>query len=156
MLMIGGGIFALAYLKSFPTVYFWEREQARYRNSTISPEQRWQRTATAQILFLVLLAGGLLYMGFHWWKAPAEPQQATTIKAAVSFGSGVSLLAATAYLKLKPYFVKKPTIDHTFYVACCLPIPTQSPSKETISAQLPEYCQRVLATSQKRSPAQAA
>lgn len=147
IIMIGGGIFAIAYIRSFPTVFFWEREQRRYRDSTISPEQRWQRAAVAQMFFLVLVAGALLYMGFTWWKSPAEPQQPTTIRAAVSFG-GATALASAAYLKIKPYFVKKQNAEAPFYVSWCVPVPTSTPSE---AVPLPDYCRPLLANAKQSS-----
>ena len=134
-----GGFFALAYIKSFPTVFFFEREQALYRKSSISPEERWRRQTVYQLFFLVLVAAALLYAGFHYWKSAPEPQPAS-YKAAAGVG-GVSLLAG-AYVTIKPYFVKKPDTARTLYVSCPLPIPTRTPSD---TLELPDYCQKLLA-----------
>lgn len=148
--VIIGVVFVLAYIKSFPTVFFFEREQALYRKSSISPEERWRRQTVYQLFFLVLVAVALLYAGFHYWKNAPEPQPAS-YKAAAGVG-GVSLLAGAAYVTIKPYFVKKPDTDHTLYVSCPLPIPTRT-SSETL--ELPDYCQPLLAAGAVRSPAKA-
>lgn len=148
--VIIGVVFALAYIKSFPTVFFFEREQALYRKSSISPEERWRRQTVYQLFFLVLVAAALLYAGFHYWKSAPEPQPAS-YKAAAGVG-GVSLLAGAAYVTIKPYFVKKPDTAHTLYVSCPLPLPTRTPSG---SLELPDYCQKLLAAGAVRSPAKA-
>lgn len=148
--VIIGVVFAFAYIKSFPTVFFYEREQSRYRKNSISPEERWRRQTVYQTFFLVLVAAALMYAGFHYWKSTPEPQPAS-YKAAAGVG-GVSLLAGTAYRTIKPYLVKKPTTVHSFYVSCPLPLPTRT-AAETL--QLPDYCQKLLAAGDVRSPAQA-
>lgn len=145
-----GGMFALAYLKSFPTVFFFEREQALYRKSSISPEERWRRQTVYQLFFLVLVAAALLYAGFHYWKSAPQPQPAS-YKAAAGVG-GVSLLAGAAYVTIKPYLVKKPDTAHTLYVSCPLPIPTRTPSD---TLELPDYCQKLLAAGDVRPSAAA-
>lgn len=145
-----GGMFALAYIKSFPTVFFFEREQALYRKSSISPEERWRRQTVYQLFFLVLVAAALLYAGFHYWKNAPEPQP-TSYKAAAGVG-GVSLLAGAAYITIKPYFVKKPDTAHTLYVSCPLPIPT---STQTETLELPDYCRLVLTAGEVRPSAKA-
>lgn len=148
--VIIGVVFALAYIKSFPTVFFFEREQALYRKNSISPEERWRRQTVYQLFFLVLVAAALLYAGFHYWKSAPEPQPAS-YKAAAGVG-GVSLLAGAAYVTIKPHFVKKPDTTHTLYVSCPLPIPTGTPSGRL---ELPDYCQKLLAAGDVRSPAKA-
>lgn len=148
--VIIGVVFTLAYIKSFPTVFFFEREQALYRKSSISPEERWRRQTVYQLFFLVLVAAALLYAGFHYWKSTPAPQPAS-YKAAAGVG-GVSLLAGAAYVTIKPYFVKKPDTAHTLYVSCPLPIPTSTPSG---TLELPDYCQKLLAAGDVRSPATA-
>ncbi len=135
-----GGMFAIAYIKSFPTVFFFEREQALYRKSAISPEERWRRQTVYQIFFLVLVAAALLYAGFHYWKNAPEPQPASYKAAAAGVG-GVSLLAGAAYVTIKPYLVKKPDTAQKLYVSCPLPLPTRTPSE---ALELPDYCRRVL------------
>lgn len=145
--VIIGVVFALAYIKSFPTVFFFEREQAIYRKNSISPEERWRRQTVYQLFFLVLVAAALLYAGFHYWKSTPEPQPAS-YKAAAGVG-GVSLLAGAAYVTIKPYFVKKQDTAQTLYVSCPLPIPTRT-SSETL--ELPDYCQKLLAAGAVRSP----
>jgi hypothetical protein len=149
VLLSVGVVFALAFLKSFPTVFFYEREQARYRRSSVSPEERWQRATVIQTLFLVLVGVGLLYMGFQWWKSAPQPQP-VSYKSAALIGGG-SLLATTAYFKIKPYFLRKQNTDQPFNVSCCLPKPTHT-AAETI--ELPDYCRRVLSASDRSSPAQ--
>ncbi len=143
-----GGVFAGLWLHSFPTVFFYEREQAAYKRSALSPEERWQRATVRQTVFLVLVAAALLYFGVQWWKSTPEPQPAS-YKAAAGVG-GASILATTAYLKVKawrsPSEPEQPAI-----VAWCLPIPKQSPSREQIA--LPDYCKRVLTAGAVRSPA---
>lgn len=147
---IVGGLFGFAFLQSFPTVFFYEREQSMYRKSSMSPEQRWQRQTVYQLFFLVLIAAALIYAGVHYWKSPASEPQPASYKAAAGVG-GVSLLAGAAYVTIKPYFVKKQDIAHTLYVFCPLPIPKHTKAP----LELPDYCLRVLAASDKRSPAQA-
>jgi hypothetical protein len=146
-----GVVFAFAYIKSFPTVFFFEREQALYRKSSISPEERWRRQTVYQLFFLVLVAAALLYAGFHYWKSAPEPQPAS-YKAAAGVG-GVSLLAGAAYVTIKPYLVKKQETAHTPYVSCPLPIPSRTPAEKL---ELPDYCQRLLTAGELRSPAQPA
>ena len=63
-IMIVCGVFALLWLKALPTVFFYEREQALYRKSHISPEERWRRATVRQTFFFVLVAAALLYMGW--------------------------------------------------------------------------------------------
>lgn len=137
--VIIGGLFALVYIPSFPTVFFYEREQALYRKSSISPEERWRRQTVYQTFFLVLLAAALFYAGFHYWKSSPAPQPASYKAAGVG---GVSLFAGAAYITIKPYFMKKPDTAHTLYVSCPLPIPTRT-SSDTL--ELPDYCRQVLA-----------
>ena len=146
-----GAVFTLAVLKSFPTTYFYEREQARYRKSSISPEERWQRATVAQTFLLVLVAAALLYFGFNWWRSGPAPQPAS-YKAAAVIGGG-SLVATTAYLKIKPYFMRKQKTEQPLYVSWCLPIPTPTAEEETI--ELPDYCRRVLTAGDRSSPAPA-
>ena len=148
--VIIGVVFAFAYITSFPTVFFFERAQALYRKSSISPEERWRRQTVYQLFFLVLVAAALLYAGFHYWKSAPQPQPAS-YKAAAAVG-GVSLLAGAAYVTIKPYFVKKPDTAQTLYVSCPLPLPTRTPSD---TLELPDYCQKLLAAGDVRSPAKA-
>lgn len=148
---IVGGIFALLWLKALPTVFFYEREQAAYRRSIMSPEERWQRATVRQTFFLVLVAIALLYFGLQWWKSTPEPQPATT-KAALSIG-GAGVLATTAYVKVKAWRSSRHEADQPAIVSCCLPVPMQSPSQQEIVANLPEYCRQVLTAGDVRSPA---
>ena len=100
---IVGGLFGFAFLQSFPTVFFYEREQSMYRKSSMSPEQHWQRKTVYQLFFLMLIAAALIYAGVHYWKSPASEPQPASYKAAAGVG-GVSLLAGAAYVTIKPYF----------------------------------------------------
>lgn len=151
-LVIGGGMFAIAYLKSFHTTFFYEREQALYRKAHISPEERWRRQTVAQTFFLVLLAAGLIYWGVQWWKSEPAPQ--TTSYKAASLGiGGVSLLATTAYLKVRTWRSPAAKTEPSAIVSCCLPVPTHSPTQQEIYSQLPDYCQSLQANAKQRSPA---
>ena len=148
--MIVGGAFAIAWLVSFPTVFFYEREQNAYKRSALSPEERWQKKMVGQIVFLVLLAAAALYFGITSWKSSPEPQPASYKAAAAGVG-GVSLLATTAYLKIKgwrsPAEIQQPAI-----VSWCLPVPKHSATTQPIA--LPDYCSKVMAAGGKRSPAE--
>jgi len=151
VITIAGGLFAVLWLKSFPTVFFFEREQAAIRKSAISPEERWQRQTVAQTFFLVLVAIALIYFGLQWWKSAPEPQPTTT-KAALSVGSA-GVLATTAYLKVKSWRSHREA-EQPAIVSWCLPVPTHSPSQQEIRATLPAYCRQVLATGDGTSPVQ--
>lgn len=145
--VIIGAFFALAFLKCFPTTYFYEREQARYRKSSMSPEERWQRATVSQTLLLLLVAAAALYFGFEWWKSTPEPQPTTT-KATLTLGSA-SVLATTAYLKVKSWRTRSaPEIPAT--VSWCLPVPKQT--GQPVS-QLPDYCRKVMTTAQNTTAA---
>lgn len=149
--IIVGGVFAVLYLKAFPTVFFFEREQALYRKSHISPEERWRRATVRQTFVLVLVAVALLYMGWQWWKTPSPEPQPASFKAAAGIG-GLSLVATTAYLKSKSLLTWKfpGQKEQPLYVSCCLPIPQKTNSE----MELPDYCKQVLAAGDVRSPAQ--
>lgn len=151
--VILGALFLLAFLKSFPTVYFWEKEQSRYRKSSMSPEERWQRATVSQTLLLLLVAAAALYFGFNWWKSTPEPQPASYKAAAAGVG-GASILATTAYLKVRTWRSPAITTEQPAIVSWCLPVAKQSPSREQIA--LPDYCKRVLTAGAVRSPAQTA
>ena len=148
-LTIIGGVFAGLWLHSFPTVFFYEREQAAYKRSALSPEERWQRATVRQTVFLVLVAAALLYFGVQWWKSEPEPQPAS-YKAAAGVG-GVSILGATAYLKVKAWRSPAITTEQPAIVAWSLPVPKQSPSREQIV--LPDYCKQVLETRSQKTAA---
>lgn len=148
---IVGGLFAVLWLKSFPTVFFYEREQAIRKRSAMNAEERWQRATVTQTFFLVLVALALIYFGLQWWRSAPEPQPTTT-KAALSVG-GVGVLATTAYLKVKAWRSSREA-DQPAMVSWCLPVPKHSPSQQEIMANLPEYCRRVLAAGDRRSPAE--
>ena len=152
-LVVGGGMFAVAYLKSFHTVFFYEREQNIYRKAHISPEERWRRQTVAQTFFLVALAAGLIYWGFHWWKSQPEQPQTTSLKAASLGIGGVSILATTAYLKVRSWKRPAQTIEQPALVRWCLPVPSHSPTHQEIFSQLPDYCSSLLANAKQRSPA---
>jgi hypothetical protein len=147
------GLFAVLWMKAIPTVFFYEREQALYRKSHISPEERWRRATIRQTFFLALVAAALVYMGWQWWKAPAAEPQPASIKAAVGIG-GFSLVATTAYLTSKSLLVwKLPSKkDQPFYVSCCLPIPQTTETE----MELPDYCKQLLAGGEMPAPAQTA
>ncbi len=145
--VILGAFFVLAFLKSFPTVYFWEREQSRYRKSSMSPEERWQRATVSQTLLLLLVAAAALYFGFNWWKSTPEPQPTTT-KATLTLGSA-SVLATTAYLKVKAWRSRSEA-EPPATVSWCLPVPQQT--GQPVS-QLPDYCRKVMTTAQNTTTA---
>lgn len=147
--MVLGGVFALAWLKSIPTVFFYERELAIYRKSHISPEERWRRATVFQTFFLVLLAAGLIYFGFNWWSSPAPEPQTSSYKAAGVGLGGVSILGSVAYLKIRTWNSSKPQVEKPFYVRCCFPIPQAT--QQTM--ELPDYAQSLLANAKQRSPA---
>ncbi|TXI24147.1 MAG: hypothetical protein E6Q61_05440 [Nitrosomonas sp.] len=148
--MVLGGIFALAYLKSFVTVFFYEREQSLYRKAHISPEERWRRATVFQTFFLVLLAAGLIYFGFSWWSSSEpEPQKTTSYKAASIGLGGFGILASTAYYKVRTWKSSKPQGEQVFYVRCCFPVPQAS----TQTMELPDYAHSLLANAKQRSPA---
>ncbi len=147
---IVAGFFLFAFLKSFPTVFFYEKEQSRYRKSSMSPEERWQRATVSQTLLLLLVAAAALYFGFNWWKSTPEPQPAS-YKAAVGVG-GVSLLAGAAYLKVRTWHTPTPT-EQPAIVSWCVSVPKQSAANQPIP--LPDYCKKVMLAGGKRSPAQA-
>lgn len=148
---IVGGLFAVLWLKSFPTVFFYEREQAIRKRSAMNAEERWQRATVTQTFFLVLVALALIYFGLQWWKSAPEPQPTTT-KAALRVG-GAGVLATTAYLKVKAWRSSREA-EQPAIVSWCLPVPKHSPSQQEIMANLPDYCRRVLAGSDGRSPAE--
>ncbi len=151
VMVIIGMVFAALYLKSFPTVFFYEREVARYRRSSMSPEERWQRATVSQTFILVLVAIALLYFGLQWWKSTPQPQ-ANTTKAALGIG-GASIIATTAYLKVKAWRSHN-EVEQPATCSWCLPIPQHSPNKQQIVSNLPDYCQRVLAAGEGRSAAE--
>lgn len=151
-LVIGGGMFAVAYLKSFHTVFFYERENALRKAQMISPEEKWRRQTVAQTFFLVLLAAGLIYWGVQWWKSEPAPQTTNYKAASIGIG-GASVLATTAYLKVRTWrSASKPT-EQPAIVSWCLPVPTHSPTQAEIYSNLPDYCQSLLVSGEKRSPA---
>lgn len=154
IIMAGGVVFGLFWLKALPTVFFYEREQAAYRRSAMSPEERWQRATVRQTFFLVLVAIALIYFGWQWWKSAPEPQTTTSYKAAAAGVGGVSLIATTAYLKVKTWRggseANQPAI-----VSWCLPVPRQTPSREQLVSQLPDYCRLVMNAGELKSPAPA-
>ena len=141
-MVIIGMVFAAMYLKSFPTVFFYERELARYKRSSMSPEERWQRATVAQTFFLVLLAVALVYLGLQWWKSTPEPQPVST-PALLGMG-GASVLATTAYLKVRTWRSSHEA-EQPAIVSWCLPVPKHSPSQQQIISNLPDYCGRILA-----------
>lgn len=144
------GVFAFAWLMSFPTVFFYEREQAAYRRSAMSPEERWQKQTVRQTVFLVLLAAALLYFGFNWWKSTPEPEPVSYKAAAAGIGS-VSIVATTAYLKVKSWRSPTPQTEQPALVSWCLPVPKQ----EAIQViQLPDYCRKVMTREQKPTVSQ--
>jgi hypothetical protein len=146
-------LFAVLWLKAIPTVFFYEREQALYRKSHISPEERWRRATIFQTFFLALVAAAFIYMGWQWWKAPSTEPQPVSLKAAAGIG-GVSLVATTAYLTSKSLLVWKlpGKKDQPFYVSCCLPIPKTTDAE----MELPDYCKQLLAGDDVPAPAQTA
>lgn len=152
VMVLIGVVFAAMYLKSFPTVFFYERELARYRRSSMSPEERWQRATVSQTFFLVLVAIALLYFGLQWWKSTPQTQPTTT-KAALGT-VGASVLATTAYLKVRTWRSHSEA-EQPATCSWCLPVPKQSPSQQQIVSQLPDYCQQLLAAGEMRSPANA-
>ncbi|NGZ96234.1 MAG: hypothetical protein CV089_08920 [Nitrospira sp. WS110] len=146
-----GGLFVIPWLLSFPTVFFYEREQALYRKSAMSPEERWQKQTVRQTIVLVLVAAALLYGGFQWWKSQPVPQPVST-PAVLGMGS-VSVLAGTvAYRKLKSSRSPAPAPEQPAIVSWCLPVAKQS-SIQVI--QLPDYCQRVMTREKKATVSQA-
>lgn len=149
--VIIGAFFALAFLKCFPTTYFYEREQSRYRKSSMSPEERWQRATVSQTLLLLLVAAAALYFGFHYWKSTPEPEPVSFKAAGIG---GASVLMTTAYLKVRTWRGSQQA-GQPAIVAWCLPVPKQSASQPQLVSQLPDYCQRVLAGGAVRSPAHA-
>lgn len=144
-----GAFFALAFLKCFPTTYFYEREQARYRKSSMSPEERWQRATVSQTLLLLLVAAAALYFGFHYWKPTPEPEPVSFKAAGIG---GASVLMTTAYLKVKAWRSRSEA-GQPAIVAWCLPVPQQRGQQPL--TQLPDYCKQLLAGGAVRSPAQA-
>lgn len=139
-------IFALLWLVSFPTTFFYESEQARYRRSALSPEERWQRKTVRQTLILVLLAIGAVLFGYYYWKnapstPPAQPVSFKTVSASLA-ASGI-LLGTTAYLKAKSLIIRPPTDNQTPYVRYCQSIAQEAQDKA--ARQLPDYCTQVLA-----------
>lgn len=143
-----GALFAIPWLVSFPTVFFYEREQRLYAKSAMSPEERWQKKMVGQIVFLVLLAAALLYFGFTSWKNSPDPQPAS-YKAAGVVG-GLSLVAIPAYLKVKAWRIPSRTTEHPVLVSWCLPVP----KRETLQViALPDYCKRVMSAGAVRPPA---
>ncbi len=149
---IVGGLFGFAFLQSFPTTFFYEREQSRYRKSSMSPEERWQRATVSQTLILVLVAAALLYFGFNYWKSTPEPQPASYKAAAAGVG-GASILATTAYLKVRTWRSPAITTEQPAIVSWCVPVPKQSAAKQPVP--LPDYCKKVMLAGEKRSPASA-
>lgn len=146
-----GGLFGIPWLLSFPTVFFYEREQALYRKSAMSPEERWQKQTVRQTIVLVLAAAALLYGGFQWWKSQPVPEPVST-PAVLGMGS-VSVLAGTvAYRKVRTWRSRTPQTNQPAIVAWCLPVPKQT-SLQVI--QLPDYCQRVMTREQKATVSQA-
>lgn len=137
---IVGGIFALLWLKSIPTVFFYERERALMKKAHTSPEERWRRSAIRQTFALVAIALALLYLGWQWWHEPAPDTQGASYKAAAAGASGLSVLGATAYSKAKSLFSKKPNPNQPVYVACPLSIP----QGEEQAMELPDYCKTLL------------
>lgn len=149
--IIVAGAFALAWLASFPTTFFYEREQANYRKSAMSPEERWQKQTVRQTIFLVVLAAALLYGGFHYWKNTPELQPVST-PAVLGMGS-VSVLAGTvAYRTVRTWRSRTPQTDQPAIVSWCLPVPKQT-SIQVIS--LPDYCQLVMTREKKATVSQA-
>lgn len=132
-------VFGLLWLKSIPTVFFYERERSLMKKAHTSPEERWRRSAIRQTFALVAIAIALLYLGWHWWHEPATDTQGASYKAATAGASGLSLLTATMYNKAKSLF-SKPNSSPPVYVACPLPFP-HSEAGET---ELPEYCKSLL------------
>lgn len=146
-----GGLFVIPWLLSFPTVFFYEREQALYRKSAMSPEERWQKQTVRQTAFLVLLAAAILYFAFNWWKSAPEPEPVSYKAAAVGVG-GVSILATSAYLKLKSWRSPAQETEQPAIVSWSLPVPKQT----TIQViQLPDYCLRVMTREKKPTVSQA-
>lgn len=150
-IVIVGGLFAVLWLKSFPTVMFFEIEQSRYRRSAMSAEERWQRQTVTQTFLLVLVAIALLYFGWQWWKSEPQPQPTQT-RAALGIG-GMGVLATTAYLKVKAWRSSREA-EQPAIVSWCLPVPQHSPSQQEIMANLPDYCRQVLAAGDGRAPAE--
>jgi len=135
-----GVLFAVPWLLSFPTVFFYEREQRLYAKSALSPEERWQKKMVRQTFFLVLVAIALLYFGWQWWKSPAPEAQPASFKAAAAGTLGAGVLATTAYLKVKSWRNGSEE-DQPAIVSWCLPVPKQ-PTIQVIV--LPDYCKRVM------------
>lgn len=152
-IMIVGVVFGLFWLKAFPTVFFYEREQSAYRRSAMSPEERWQRATVRQTFFLVLVAIALIYFGWQWWKSAPEPQPASYKAAAAGVG-GASLIATTAYLKVKAWRGGSEAVQPAI-VSWCLPVPKHSPRREQLVSQLPDYCRLVMNAGELKSPAPA-
>ena len=146
--VILGAFFALAFLKCFPTTYFYECEQSRYRKSSMSPEERWQRATVSQTLLLLLVAAAALYFGFHYWKSTPEPEP-VSFKAAAAGVGGVSILTTTAYLKARNWR-STPQTEQPAIVSWCLPVPQQT--QQPVS-QLPDYCHKVMTTAKKPTTA---
>ena len=133
-------VFGLLWLKSIPTVFFYERERSLMKKAHTSPEERWRRSAIRQTFALVAIAIALLYLGWHWWHAPAPDTQGASYKAAAAGASGLSLLGATVYSKAKSLFSTKPKSSQPVYVACPLPLP----KSEAGAMELPDYCKSLL------------
>lgn len=132
--------FALVWLKSIPTVFFYERERALMKKAHTSPEERWRRSAIRQTFALVAIAVALIYLGWQWWHEPAPDTQNASYKAAAAGASGISLLSATVYSKAKSLFTTKPKSNQPVYVTCPLPLPNSAAG----TMELPEYCKSLL------------
>lgn len=137
-------VFGLLWLKSIPTVFFYERERSLMKKAHTSPEERWRRSAIRQTFALVAIAIALLYLGWQWWHAPAADTQGASYKAAAAGASGLSLLTATVYSKAKSLFTTKPNPNQPVYVACPLPLP----HSEAGASELPDYCKSLLTKKQ--------
>lgn len=152
VVVVVGMVFAAAWIKAFPTVFFYEREQAVYKRTALSPEERWQRSTVRQTFFLVLLAAALLYFGLQWWKS-APVVQPTSTRTVLSVG-GAGVLVTTAYLKVKAWRSGSEA-QQAPIVSWCLPVPKQSPTQQQVAANLPDYCKRVMSAGEVQAPASA-
>lgn len=147
-------IFALLWLVSFPTTFFYESEQARYRRSALSPEERWQRKTVRQTLILVLLAIGAVVFGYYYWNnAPSTPPAQSVRFKTVSGLAASGILATSAYLKAKSLIIRPPADNQTPYVRYCQSIAQEAEGKA--APQLPDYCMQALAATAVTVPAEA-
>lgn len=140
-----GLMFAIPFLLSFPTVFFYEREQSAYKRSALSPEERWQTKMIRQTFLLVLLAAALLYFGVSSWKNSPEPQPVSS-PAVLGMSSGAALVGTVAYRTLKARRSPANSPEQPAIVSWCVPVAKQT-RVQVVS--LPDYCQRVMSAGKK-------